>query len=108
MDLPELQRRFGKVVLRRRLAAQIGQEKLAHQAGLHRTYLSALERGKHLPNLAVVFRLAQVFEISISQLMTEVETEEKVQEEPPALPRGRPRKQKKKKKAVAKSSRAKK
>jgi len=93
VDLSELQRRFGKVVLRRRLAAKLGQEKFAHEVGVHRTFLSRLEQGKHLPNLALVHKLAIAFGVSMTELMAEVENEETPLEEPPALPRGRPRKQ---------------
>ncbi len=89
-----LQDRFGKVVLRRRLEAQLSQEKLANTTGIHRNYLSLIERGKHMPTLAVVQGLATAFGIRMSQLLAEVEAEETPQEEPPALPRGRPRKDK--------------
>ncbi len=93
MELTELQRRFGKVVLRRRLAAQLGQEQLADTAGVHRNHLSLIERGKHMPNLALVHNLAVAFGVSMTTLMSEVESEEMPKDEPPALPRGRPRKQ---------------
>lgn len=93
VDLLELQRRFGRVVLRRRLAAQIGQEKLADAAGMHRTHLSLLERGKHMPSLAVVHKLATAFGVSMTALMGEVEAEVEPGDEPPPLPRGRPRKE---------------
>ena len=93
VELSELQRRFGKVVLRRRLEAQLTQEKLADTAGVHRNHLSLLERGKHMPNLAMVHNLAVTFGVSMTTLMSEVEAEEMPQDEPPALSRGRPRKQ---------------
>ena len=93
VELSELQRRFGKVVLRRRLEAQLAQEKLADTAGVHRNHLSLLERGKHMPNLAMVHNLAVAFGVSMTTLMSEVEAAEVPSDEPPALPRGRPRKQ---------------
>ncbi len=99
VELPELQRRFGKVVLRRRLEAQLAQEKLADTAGVHRNHLSLLERGKHMPSLAMVHNLAVAFGVSMTTLMSEVEAEEMAQDEPPALPRGRPRKNEKVKSA---------
>lgn len=92
MDLSELQRRFGKVVLRRRLEARLSQEKLAETAGVHRNHLSLIERGKHLPNLALVHSLAGVFGVSMSALVAEAESEVEPADEPPALSKGRPRK----------------
>lgn len=105
VDLPELQRRFGKVVLRRRLEAQLSQEKLAETAGVHRNHLSLIERGKHLPNLALVHGLAGVFGVSMSALLAEAESEAAPADEPPALSKGRPRKETKAKGAKARRDR---
>lgn len=95
MDLPAIKIRFGKVVLRRRLTAQTGQEEFAAKAGIHRTTLSLIERGKHMPNLAMVHQLATAFGVTMATLVAETENEETPQDEPPALRRGRPRKQEK-------------
>ena len=94
MELPELQRRFGKVVQRRRLEAKISQEELVNKVGCHRNHLSLIERGQHLPNLALVHNLANAFGVTMATLMSEVENYEE-QDEPKALPRGRPRKSEK-------------
>lgn len=53
-----LQARFGAVVRRRREAARLSQEDLAHRAGLHRTYISLLERGLRAPSILVVRKVA--------------------------------------------------
>lgn len=92
MELSDIQARFGKVVLRRRLAAKLGQDEFAEKAKIHRTTLSALERGKHLPNLALIHKLATAFGVAMSVLVAEAEDEETPIDEPPALPKGRPRK----------------
>lgn len=92
MELTDIQARFGKVVLRRRLEAKLGQDEFAEKAEIHRTTLSALERGKHVPNLALVLKLSRAFGVKMSVLVAEAEDEETPIAEPPALPKGRPRK----------------
>lgn len=96
MDINELKVRFGKVVLARRLKAEIGQDDFAAKAEMHRTTLSALERGKHLPTLDLVHRIAQALNVKMAELVAEAEDETKPLNDPPALPKGRPRKPKKK------------
>lgn len=95
MDTDELQWRFGKVVLRRRLAAELSQEDLAAKVGIHRNHLSLLERGKHTPNLAVAHKIAIALGVKLTTLIAEVEDEKTPLDEPPALPKGRPRKDQK-------------
>lgn len=51
---------FGVALRRRRLAAALSQEALAHAAGLHPTYISLLERGINAPRLTVIESLAEV------------------------------------------------
>jgi len=91
VDLSELQSRFGEVIRRRRQLLGIGQEKLAGDAALHRTHLSLLERGKQMPSLAVVHKLATALKVQMSELIAEMERE-KPNDEPPPVPPGRPRK----------------
>ncbi len=92
VELSELERRFGEVIRRRRLAAGLGQEKLADSAAMHRTHIGLLERGKLMPSLAVVHKLAVALDVSMTTLMAEVESDEQPENEPPPAPRGRPRK----------------
>ena len=68
-----MQRSFGRVIRRRREAAGYSQEAMAFRAGVHRTYVSLLERGKGNPSLTVVVRLATVLESTLTSLMREVE-----------------------------------
>lgn len=93
MDTDELQRRFGKIVLRRRLEAELSQENLAAQVGIHRNHLSLLERGKHMPNLAVAHKIATAFGVKLATMIAEAEDETTALTDPPALPKGRPRKE---------------
>lgn len=90
----KLKARFGQIIRRRRLLAQIGQEALADQAKIHRTHLSLIERGMRMPTLYVVQQLALALTTTMVELMRDVESQEAPTEEPPPLPRGRPKKKK--------------
>ncbi len=50
--------KFGKALRKARQAAGLSQEELAERAGLHRTYISQLERGLKSPTLDIIDRLA--------------------------------------------------
>jgi XRE family transcriptional regulator, regulator of sulfur utilization len=68
-----LQQQFGSLIRRRRLAIGLGQEALADKAGLHRTHVSLLERGKRMPSLAVIKKLAAALDTTMASLMEELE-----------------------------------
>ncbi len=55
---------FARELRERRTSAKLSQEKLAELAGIHRTYVSLLERGLKNPTLHIVFRLADVLGMS--------------------------------------------
>lgn len=94
MTPTKLKTRFGQIVRRRRLLAEVGQEALADTAKIHRTHLSLIERGKRMPTIYVVHQLATALNTTMVDLMRDVESNEPLGEEPPPLPRGRPRKRK--------------
>ena len=56
-----------------RSALGISQEELAARAGLHRTYVSDLERGARNPSLASVAKLAEALELSLPMLFEKAE-----------------------------------
>lgn len=66
---------FGKAVARLRAERGYSQETLAFESGLHRTYISMLERGLRSPKLNTVFRLADVFTVRPSELVARAEAE---------------------------------
>jgi transcriptional regulator with XRE-family HTH domain len=68
-----LQQKFGRVIRRRREAAGLSQEKLAALAGLHRTYVSLLERGKRMPSIEVVRVIAAALETTMTSIIGELE-----------------------------------
>jgi transcriptional regulator with XRE-family HTH domain len=62
--------RFGRNVRRERRLRDISQEDLADRSGIHRTYLSALERtGSVNPTLRVMENIANALEVTIAQLL---------------------------------------
>ena len=68
-----LQVRFGELLRRRREAAGVSQEVLAARAELHRNYVGLLERGKRIPSIIIVEKLAAALETTMSGLLKEVE-----------------------------------
>ncbi len=59
---------LGDAVKRTRSELQISQEELADRAGLHRTYVSDVERGRRNISLESIEKLAQALELSVSRL----------------------------------------
>lgn len=59
---------FGTAIRNQRVELHLSQEELADRAGLHRTYLSDVERGARNPSLETIQRLAQALERSVSAL----------------------------------------
>ncbi len=64
---------FGGELRKAREAVGWTQEELAFNAGVHRTYISLLERDKKSPTLSMLFRLCQALGISASELVARVE-----------------------------------
>lgn len=65
----EIQARLGQNVRRLREAKGWSQEDYADRAGIHRTYVSDIERGKRNPTVAVVEKLAKPLEVSAGTLL---------------------------------------
>lgn len=64
---------FGEALATFRLERGLSQEELAHKAGLHRTFISMVERGKRQPTLATVFDLAGALDVRPSVLVRKTE-----------------------------------
>lgn len=58
---------------RLRQATGLSQEELADRAGLHRTYISSIERGQRNVSLENIFRLADALDVEAAELLTPVE-----------------------------------
>lgn len=59
---------LGNAIKSTRAALGISQEELAARAGLHRTYVSDVERGARNPSIASIEKLAQALKLSVSGL----------------------------------------
>ncbi len=69
----DIRERFGFAVKDRREAAGLTQEEFAERAGIHRTYLSDIERGTRNVSLVNIERVAQGLSMEISELFQAVE-----------------------------------
>jgi len=59
---------FARAVRARREELGISQEELAHRTGLHRTYISDIERGARNVALTNIVRLASALELPVADL----------------------------------------
>jgi transcriptional regulator with XRE-family HTH domain len=67
--LADVQIRFGERLRAVRQQRGISQEKLAELAGLHRTYVSSIERGERNVSLVNIERLAAALGVAMGELM---------------------------------------
>ncbi|MBV1868415.1 MAG: helix-turn-helix domain-containing protein [Marinosulfonomonas sp.] len=65
----DIRRRVGLNLKKYRLAAFFSQESLAHECGLHRTYVSGVERGIRNPTVVVLARLAVPLGVPVWKLL---------------------------------------
>jgi transcriptional regulator with XRE-family HTH domain len=65
--------KFGERVRELRNNAGLSQEKFAELAGLHRTYISGIERGERNVSLINIASIANALNISMSELLEGVE-----------------------------------
>ena len=66
-------RAFGEVLTATRKRCGMSQETLAFESGLHRTYISQLERGLKAPTLETLFDLARALEVTPTDLISQTE-----------------------------------
>ena len=64
---------FGAAVRALRTEDGIAQETLAHLAGIERSHMGKIERGEHMPTLALVFKIARALQRSAGELVLEAE-----------------------------------
>lgn len=69
-DQTDIKQRFGLAIKQRRHELGISQEELSFRVGLHRTYISDIERGSRNPSLENIAKLAKALEISVSILFS--------------------------------------
>lgn len=64
----DIRRRVGRNIKKEREARGWSQEELADRAGLHRTYVSGVERGVRNPTVTVLERMALALSLKIGQI----------------------------------------
>ena len=65
----DIRQRLGRNVRRLREEKGWSQEDFADRAGIHRTYVSDIERGRRNPTVTIVEKLAVPLEVTASKLL---------------------------------------
>jgi transcriptional regulator with XRE-family HTH domain len=65
----DVKKRLGTNLRRLREAKGLSQEAFAFEAGIHRTYVSDIERGARNPTITVVENLAAALGVTASELL---------------------------------------
>jgi len=65
----DVKKRLGTNLRRLREAKGLSQEAFAFEAGIHRTYVSDIERGARNPTITIVENLAIALGVSASELL---------------------------------------
>lgn len=61
-------KKFGKKIREKRLIVGVSQEKLGELSGLHRTYISGIERGIRNVSLKNICKIAKALEVKLKDL----------------------------------------
>jgi transcriptional regulator with XRE-family HTH domain len=69
----EPEQAFGLVLRDLRKRRQLSQEELAHEAGVERNYISLLELGRNSASVKVIFKLAPIVGVTVSEFFRQVE-----------------------------------
>lgn len=73
MDETYIKLKFGANIKKIRTSKNLSQEKFAELVGLHRTYITEVERGLRNVSLINIVKIAKGLDISISELFNEIE-----------------------------------
>ncbi|MBD2298487.1 helix-turn-helix domain-containing protein [Nostoc sp. FACHB-190] len=73
MQTSQLDQILGRELQRRRINQGWSQEYLAEVTGLHRTYISQLERGLKSPSVRVLSHITKALDIKMSEFLQAVE-----------------------------------
>lgn len=73
MQLSKLDQILGLKIQRRRIEKGWSQEYLAEVTGLHRTYISQLERGLKSPSVRVLSHITNALDITMGEFLRDVE-----------------------------------
>lgn len=67
-----IERSFGQRLRAKRDVLGVSQEELADRSGLHRTYVSQLERGLKSPSLNTLYALASALKVDVADLVRDL------------------------------------
>jgi transcriptional regulator with XRE-family HTH domain len=70
-----IQTKLGRAVRRLRSQAEYSQESFAAAAGIHRTYMGLVERGRVAATIVTIEKISAALGITASQLLAEAERE---------------------------------
>ena len=65
----DIRRQVGRNLKRIRKEKGLSQEELAFESGLHRTYISGIERGARNPTIVILARLAETLQVAVAELV---------------------------------------
>ncbi len=65
----DIRQRLGRNARRLRAGKELSQEAFADEAGIHRTYVSDIERGSRNPTITIVERAAVALGVDASELL---------------------------------------
>jgi transcriptional regulator with XRE-family HTH domain len=65
----DIRAKFGKRIRELRSGTGWSQERLAHEAGLHTTYISSVERGERNISLVNIQKLARALRVKLDELV---------------------------------------
>ena len=65
----DIRRQLGRNLKRIRKERGWSQEDLAFESGLHRTYISGIERGARNPTIVILARLAETLRVGVDELV---------------------------------------
>lgn len=66
----------GRIIKKHRQWKELSLTELAQKSGIHRNYLSEIERGAHDPSIKTLAKIANALNMPISQIFKEAEEEE--------------------------------
>ncbi|MDR1408191.1 MAG: helix-turn-helix domain-containing protein [Tannerella sp.] len=69
----KIEQKFGLIIRQLRTEKGLSQEKLALDADIDRTYIGDIEKGNRNVSISMVEKLANYFQISISELFKKLE-----------------------------------
>jgi transcriptional regulator with XRE-family HTH domain len=64
---------LGMAIRERRAERGLSQEDLAHETGVHRTYVGGIERGERNPSYTNLLRIAKALGLDLSELVARAE-----------------------------------